>query len=173
MGPTQHRSESKSKQGARYQLGRRLCLLKGCEQGFTPLHPFICYCSKDCRTAARRWQQREANRRYRSSEQGKACRRVQCRRYRQRLAERSADDLGGAAEGEGGEGYQKADPRKFFSCPRPGCEERFSKTTRSPLQKFCSAACRQALRRVRLRDRRWERILGWAPSRWWSDGYFW
>jgi hypothetical protein len=36
------------------------------------------------------------------------------------------------------------------------------KTRRSPLQKFCSAGCRQALRRVLLRERRWKRRLAWT-----------
>jgi hypothetical protein len=33
------------------------------------------------------------------------------------------------------------------------------KTARSLLQKFCSAGCRHALRRVLIRERRWKRML--------------
>jgi hypothetical protein len=46
-------------------------------------------------------------------------------------------------------------PEKNFCCHRPGCYERFARTARSPRQKFCSAACRQALRRVLVREARW------------------
>ena len=47
--------------------------------------------------------------------------------------------------------------RNFFSCScdRPGCYEEFDRTRRSPLQRFCSHACRHALERVLERERRW------------------
>ncbi len=50
--------------------------------------------------------------------------------------------------------------RKIFfahSCNRPGCYERFAHQRRSPLQRFCSAACRRALERVEERERRWKK----------------
>jgi hypothetical protein len=47
------------------------------------------------------------------------------------------------------------------------------KTPRSPLQKFCSVACRQALRRVRLRDRWWDKILGTNVANRWLRQDFW
>ena len=47
-----------------------------------------------------------------------------------------------------GEGYPLAGGMAEHACPRPGCYERFVPTSRSPLQSFCSAGCRQALRRV-------------------------
>ncbi len=49
--------------------------------------------------------------------------------------------------------------RKFFFCQRPGCYEHVLPTTRSPRQRFCSWACRNALRRVAVRERRWRRRL--------------
>jgi hypothetical protein len=39
-------------------------------------------------------------------------------------------------------------------CHRPGCYERYEIRDHSPLQKFCNADCRQALRRVLERERR-------------------
>lgn len=46
----------------------------------------------------------------------------------------------------------------FFDhcCDRPGCYERFGHQRRSPLQRYCSPDCRQALERVRRRERRFQ-----------------
>lgn len=96
-----------------------------------------------------------ANRRYRSSEGGKDRRREQASRYRQRLKRRDASD-----PTEEREGYHKAVDGKNFCCHRPGCYDRFDVTSRSPQQKYCSAACRQALRRVLVREFRWRERLG-------------
>ena len=155
MGPLQGCREPASFQATR-RLGRRLCLLKGCERRFQPDHPFSRYCSPDCRTAARRWHRQQANARYRVSEQGKSRRRAQSCRYRERIRDR---DEASSSLFSSGEGYHKADASQTFSCHRPGCYERFAKTARSPLQKFCSSGCRQALRRVLIRERRWTRAL--------------
>ena len=150
-----------------WRVGRRVCLLKGCEQTFQPWHPLGRYCSSDCRAAARRWRQRTANRRYRASEQGKCRRRAQACRYRQRLREREGTD---SRPAEAGEGYPHSEEEADSCCRRPGCYAAFTKTTRSPLQKFCSAGCRQALRRVLIRERRWRRRLqhaGWRGDDSW------
>jgi hypothetical protein len=48
------------------------------------------------------------------------------------------------------------DPEKT-RCHRPGCYEQFHPPARSPLKKFCSCSCRNALRRVIVRERRWNR----------------
>ncbi len=135
---------------------RRLCLLKGCERTFHPAHPLSRYCSAECKAAARRWRQRTANRDYRSSPQGKERRREQSRRYRTRIGQRKAAEN---TPREGCEGYPYAPPEKFF-CQRPGCYEHVLPTARSPRQRFCSWACRNALRRVVVRERRWRRRLG-------------
>ena len=68
----------------------RRCLLKDCERDFVPNDPLSRYCGRECSAEARRWSQREANRRYRASEGGRRCRREQACRYRQRLRERRA-----------------------------------------------------------------------------------
>jgi hypothetical protein len=46
----------------------------------------------------------------------------------------------------------------FFDhcCDRPGCYERFGRQRRSPLQRYCSRDCRQALERVHRRERRFK-----------------
>lgn len=46
----------------------------------------------------------------------------------------------------------------FFehSCDRPGCYEGFARQRRSPLQHYCSHACRCAMERVREREHHWK-----------------
>jgi hypothetical protein len=138
--------------GPRHPRARR-CLLKGCEREFVPDDPLSRYCGAACGSAARRWSQRCANRRYRASEGGQQCRREQAGRYRQRLRERRA--CAAAAAEAAREGYQRGAAEKISCCQRPGCYEQFSPSPRSPLQKFCSPLCCQALRRVLIRESRW------------------
>src|SRR4029078_13067128 len=57
----------------------------------------------------------------------------------------------------GCEGQRAAENLRFFRCDRPGCEECFTPSKRSPCQRFCSPSCRQALRRVIERERQWRR----------------
>ena len=169
MGPLQGCREPGLFQPS-WRLGRRLCLLKGCERLFEPTHPFSRYCGSECRAAARRWRGRQANARYRASEQGKCRRRAQSCRYRQRNRDRDEANLSPIS---GGEGYHNPDAWQTFLCRRPGCYERFALTARSPLQKFCSTGCRQALRRVLIRERRWIHALrrftrgGWRAADSW------
>lgn len=187
MGPSQHAANRRSDQGASTPRAR-LCLLKGCDCSFRPHFPFTRYCGSACSAAAQRWSehtsgccttcarrasQRKANSKYRGTENGKACRRQQSRRYRQRCRERQsqpADFADSPPEWEG-EGYiahrRHRDCQKIF-CHRPGCYVRFQPPPRSPLTKFCSAACRQAFRRVVVRDQRWMERLG-KRVRWRGD----
>jgi hypothetical protein len=52
------------------------------------------------------------------------------------------------------EGHHHHGSGKKNCCHRPGCYERFEIPDHPPLQKFCNADCRQALRRVLERERR-------------------
>ena len=192
MGPSQLVAERRSDQEAsRPRI--RLCLIKGCDHSFQPQYPFTRYCGSACFAAAQRWSeqtnpscaecarrasQQKANRKYRASEKGKACRRQQTRRYRQRCRERQkqpADSADFPPEWEG-EGYiphrRPRDYEKNF-CHRPGCYVRFQPPPRSPLTKFCSAACRQAFRRVAVRDQRWTERLGKHGRRMGDQDEFW
>ena len=170
VGPSQRYRETPCVQDFPWRLGDRICLLKGCEQSFRARHPLSRYCSPTCRAAARRWRRWAANRRYRSSEQGKCRRRAQACRYRKRIRERQRTVSCSPAEGEGYPHLEEGGP---FPCQRPGCYGSFAKTARSLLQKFCSAGCRHALRRVLIRERRWKRRLlrdrkiGWRAHDCW------
>lgn len=174
MAQSQRDRSSLGVQDGPWRLGCRICLLKDCQRWFRPWHPLARYCSAACREAARRWRQQTANRRYRASEQGKCRRREQACRHRQRARERQCADCDSAGGGEvEREGYPHPKEAGEFCCGRPGCYEAFAKTARSPWQKFCSIPCRQALRRVLVRERRWWsrlrgvwRIGGWADDFW-------
>ena len=165
LGPTPACRKSGARQGARRPRQRR-CLLKGCEKPFHPTHPQARYCSPECRAAARRWRRRCANRQYRQTPYGRQKRQAQSQRYRCRCAERrqaaqaqkvlpAAPQSADTCPAQAGEGQRPARDCEFFCCQRPGCEEWFALSSRSPCRKFCSPSCRQALRRVIERERRW------------------
>jgi hypothetical protein len=150
----------------------RRCLLKGCERNYRPTHPQSRYCSTACRQAARRWRRWQASRRWRSSTPGKARRREQSRRYRQRLPLRVVPELelelelepepatDVPASLEEREGQRPATiPEGFFAqpCQRPGCYTVFAVRPHSNWQRFCCAWCRRALQRVLDREARYRR----------------
>lgn len=164
MGPPQRDQEYRVRQGVR--PSQRRCLLKGCERTYRPAYPLSRYCGPACRQAARRWSLYRANRRYRATDGGKARRRSQCRRYRRRIRESQRPDQSPCA---GGEGYHKACCSEDFLCRRPGCYVWFRRSRRSPLQKFCSSSCRQALRRVLIRERRWRKLTAMTPIKPWRQ----
>jgi hypothetical protein len=167
VGRSQHRRPPHAVQDVPSRVGRRSCLLKGCEQSFQASHPLSRYCGSACREAARRWSRRTANRRYRASEQGKRCRQAQSCRCRTRARERKQAESKSDVRGEG---YHHPSGVRNSFCHRPGCYEQFGVTSRSPLQKFCSSVCAIALRRVLIRERRWRRRLqGERTSGWLGD----
>ena len=127
----------------------RRCLLKGCERLFWPRHPRSHYCSEECRHAARHWQCWRASQRYRATEKGKQQRCEQSKRYRERV---SADEESAC------EGQRIASEHEDFSgwpCDRPGCYELFAIPHEHSCKRFCSVACRLALRRVLDRESRY------------------
>jgi hypothetical protein len=105
---------------------QRLCLLKGCERPFHPLHPLARYCGEACRQAARRWAQWRANKRYRTSDQGRCHRREQSSRRRIRAGERRCPE---SADQNPREGYHKAAAAAECCCSRPGCYQRFTRSS--------------------------------------------
>jgi predicted nucleic acid-binding Zn ribbon protein len=162
----------------------RRCLLKGCECWFLPHWPQARYCGTTCQDAAEYWRVWLANQVYRASDQGKERRREQSRRYRDRVRQRSAlaesvppithiEPASSVIEAESrpqddppvvipavSEGERPGEiPEKScgLPCHRPGCYVLFLAAVAPHDQKFCSAACRQALRRVRQREARLRR----------------
>jgi hypothetical protein len=141
--------------GGKRPPGARRCLLKGCECWFRPARCQARYCSPVCQMAARRWRRWRAEQTYRATPQGKACRRAQSCRYRERRRERQAAVAANPdALCEGQRPAEIPEDLQNFPCDRPGCYELFMRQPRSPQQHFCSSACRKALRRVVQRERR-------------------
>jgi len=158
MGPIENPTKPAEKPACgRRQLPRRprtrRCLLKGCEQRFQPRQAHQRYCSEACRKAAREWSRWKAQERYRATTAGKQKRNGQSRHYRERIKSRKTQDPEAVDEAA-----RVITTEHFFrcSCDRPGCYERFVRERRSPLQRFCSHACRRALERVEERERRWQ-----------------
>jgi hypothetical protein len=134
----------------------RVCLLKGCERLFWPRHPRAHFCSQACRQAARRWRRWRASQGYRQTENGREQRRQQSQRYRQRVRERkrASADVTTACEG------QRIGPKSEKCCgqpcARPGCYQFFLLPHEHAHKRFCSVACRLALRRVLDREARYQ-----------------
>lgn len=146
---------------ARGSAGRppatRQCLLKGCPNRFEPAQPQSRYCSVACRQQACRWRRWRAAQVYRHTEQGKACRRAQSQRNRERRRLRVVSESVSEASPASREGQRAAgipENSHIYSCARPGCYELFVALPHSPPQRFCTSACRQALRRVEQREQR-------------------
>jgi hypothetical protein len=133
----------------------RRCLLKGCERLFWPRRPQARYCSEGCQQAARRWRRRQASQRYRASDCGRERRRDQARRYRQRLRERQTASADVDLPDEGQRPASPSEDSSTRRCERPGCYEHFSIKHEHSCQRFCSVACRLALRRVLDREARY------------------
>jgi hypothetical protein len=142
-------------EGCHHHRPRR-CLLKGCERLFWPRHPRSHYCGEACRQAARRWRQWRASQKYRATDNGKQQRREQSKRYRERVRARQAASADADSPREG---QRMASAQEDFSgkpCVRPGCYELFKLPYEQSGQRFCSVACRLALRRVVDREERYQ-----------------
>ena len=138
----------------------RQCLLKGCERLFWPRHRRSHFCSEACQQAARRWRRWKASQEYRATDRGKERRREQSQRYRARQREREAASADAAADAESPREGQRIPPSgENFSgepCCRPGCYEVFTLPHEHSNKRFCSVACRLALRRVLDRESRYQ-----------------
>lgn len=168
VGPSNHPAEARCAQ-AKKRTGRtrarrpraRLCLLKGCERSFRPLVPQQRYCSLACRQAAACWRRWRAQKKYRTTEKGKQRRQAQSHRRRERIRDRRKQGQDQRLSNESGPapplrvGNPPGANSEVSACDRPGCYELFARERRSPLQRFCSCGCRNALRRVVEREIRW------------------
>jgi hypothetical protein len=134
----------------------RCCLLKGCERLFWPRHWRSHFCSKACQQAARRWQRWQANQKYRATEKGRERRREQGQRYRQRQRDRKAASADAETPREGERIQPGSKNSSARPCARPGCYELFAIPHEHSNKRFCSVACRMALRRVLDREGRYQ-----------------
>jgi predicted nucleic acid-binding Zn ribbon protein len=150
--------------GARPCPGRfrwRQCLRRHCDQGFLAGWWNERYCGELCRKLVRRWQDLKRQRKRRENEEARE-------KDRQAAAERRRDKKGRGDQGSGGGGRGSARPRCHADlapgaplCDRPGCYDPPGGHVHDT-RAFCSAECRNALRRVEERERKW--LVRWAKA---------
>jgi hypothetical protein len=130
----------------------RTCFRKGCGRKYQPRCWNQRYCQDpECLRQVRRWQdaRRQAERRRDDRVKAQHAQAEKERRQRDKTTPKVAENP------------QVASPRghaaEFFSrslCDRPGCHEPRVISPRNPAR-FCCAACRQAVRNVLDRERKW------------------
>lgn len=156
------------------------CLWQRCNRSFERSHPAQVFCGDECRQLAVQWERavrrlkakREANRRYRCSERGRAKHREQCKASRQRNKELVAARLEHCARSirspqtacEGDTNRPKKLRRAKTSCRRPGCGTNWIIEPRTPHKKFCSSLCDKALRAAVARVQRYYHWLGYVGA---------
>jgi hypothetical protein len=136
------------------RLGRRVCFRKGCGRVFVARAWNQRYCQDAaCLREVRRWQARKRQQRQRESAEGKRRHREAERRRRRRAKTRRSKTMSSsespenvAARGHAAEGK--------CTCDRPGCWAPPRASIRAPAR-YCGDECRDAVRRVRDRERKW------------------
>lgn len=169
MGQDQHTSLSVVSTSRGRRLHPRICLRKGCGRVFQPRRWNQRYCQDpECLRLVRRWQ---AAKRQRQHRQANAHRQRHCQAERQRRQQRrqQASGTGGAfgsedtskatspprdAKEDGAWSRSKNKSADF--CDRVGCYEPLRPSSRAAAR-YCGDACRQAMRQVVDRERKWLR----------------
>lgn len=141
----------------------RVCLRKGCGEVFQPACWNQRYCQQpDCLREVRRWQALKRQRKHRESPENR-------KRHASAEAERRRSEKAKPAkEASESPGQQRAwsrskgIPAEF--CDRTGCYEPLPAASRAPAR-YCGHACRQAVRRVLDRERKWLKRNPYVRSR--------
>jgi len=141
---------------------RRICLRKGCGHKYQPRRWNQRYCqAPECRREVRRWQAARRQARRRQDDAAKTQHAQAQRARRQRVP--SAPQAPHHPEVTPARGHAAKIILPTPLCDRPGCHESPLKSIDKPAC-FCSPACRQAVRRVLDRERKW-RLRGTFQGR--------
>ena len=131
----------------------RVCLRKGCGRMYQPRRSNQRYCQDpECLRLVRRWQaaKRQAKRRQEDEVKAQHAEAERARRQRATPPQAPKSSEVVAARGHAA---------RIFSptpmCDRPGCHEPVVKSGRNQAR-YCCEACREAVRRVRDRERKWQ-----------------
>jgi hypothetical protein len=132
----------------------RVCLRKGCGRIYQPQRANQRYCQDpECLRLVRRWQAAKRQAKRRQEDEVKA-QHAEAERARRRRATASPQ-----APKPPEVGAARGHAAKIFSptplCDRPGCHEPVVKSGRNQAR-YCCAGCREAVRRVRDRERKWK-----------------
>ncbi len=156
MGLVQDTSQGKVS-ASRRRLKPRDCLRKGCGGKYEPRQWRQRYCRvQECLREVRRWQAAKRQRRRRASvevrQKHAEAERQRRQRHRAQRQESAGDHSSCNETQRRAWSRHKAIPAIF--CDRPGCYDPPRPSSRAPAR-YCSDACRSALRRVRDRERKW------------------
>jgi hypothetical protein len=157
-------SSSTSRRSVRGRLGPRICLRKDCNRKFQPRRRNQLYCQDpQCLREVRRWQSTRRQRELRATAEGRG---KHARAERERRQRRREEDKASPIDKSSPRGAQscawsrtKRIPENL--CDRPGCYQPRRSSPRVPAR-YCSDACRQAMRRVQDRQRKWQRRNSFA-----------
>lgn len=157
MGPLQH---TPAHQPNVQLSSARLCLRKGCGNRFHPRRWNQCYCQDPaCLREVRRWHAAKRQRVFRESAENRkrhAQAEAQRRRAKKEAALGSNDETPQATSSEPLQrsAWSRSNEIPEDFCDRPGCYDPLPTNSRAPVR-YCGAVCRQAVRRVRDRERKW------------------
>jgi hypothetical protein len=163
MGRFQHKAKQNSSTSRRSvrrsRLRPRICLRKDCNRKFQPRRRNQLYCQDpQCQRKLRRWQaaRRQRNRRATAEGRGKHAQAERERRQRRRAEDKASPLDKSSPKGAQTCAWSRTTriPENF--CDRPGCYHPRRYSPRVPAR-YCSDACRQAMRRVQDRQRKWQR----------------
>ena len=148
-----HRNPTDRQRKRPRRLRPRLCLRKGCGHTYLPRRWNQRYCQDpECRREVRRWQaaRRQARRRQNPTAKNQQAQAQRARRQRARSAPQPPQN----PEVTPARGHAAKIFLPLVLCHRPGCYEPPLTSVRNRAH-FCAPACRQAVRRVRDRERKW------------------
>ena len=156
MGQLQHTPTIKP--GGR-RLRPRTCLRKECDRIFQPIRWNQRYCQEaECLRQVRRWQAAKRQRVHRRAlanrkrhAEAEAQRR---RRARSEMVSKQESPPKSGSDTTAGSAWSRSKRILADFCDRPGCYEPLLTESRAPAR-YCSCGCRQAMRRVLDRERKW------------------
>lgn len=147
---------NRSKAASKRHWPIRLCFRKNCGNCFRPNCWNQRYCQQPhCLREVRRWFAAKRQRRRRASA---TCRQehAQAERQRRSRKKRQAASQETATTTPQGRAWSRSRIFHEDFCDRPGCYEPRRTSPRAPA-KYCGDDCRQAVRRVLDRERKWKR----------------
>jgi hypothetical protein len=156
MGPAQHTSNGGGSASSEDLTRPRVCLRKGCQRTFLPRRWNQRYCQDpECLREVRRWLAAKRQRAHRLDPEHRqrhaAAEAV--RRERRRTAP-PVSEQHEVSDQPKPRAWSRSKRNSVDFCDRPGCYAPRRVSPRAP-SRYCSDACRQAVRRVRDRERKW------------------